>query len=116
MTLSEQEAPITEQRAAPEAPAATGRPEARRPYQGGPRRSRGFGGKDFRPRKVCKFCVERGAVIDYKDVNTLRGFVSDKGKIWPTRVTGVCAGHQRELSNAIKRARILAWLPFATSS
>jgi small subunit ribosomal protein S18 len=63
-------------------------------------------------RRVCTFCVEHVKTIDYKDVDRLRRFVSDRAKIEPTRKTGVCAKHQRLLSTAIKRARHLALLPF----
>ena len=63
-------------------------------------------------RKVCAFCAEKVEVIDYKDVNRLKKYVTDGGKILPRRMSGVCAMHQRELSNAIKRARIVALLPF----
>jgi small subunit ribosomal protein S18 len=62
---------------------------------------------------VCSFCVEHTKYIDYKDVDRIRRFVSDRAKIEPTRKTGVCAKHQRLLSTAIKRARHLALLPFA---
>ena len=63
-------------------------------------------------RKVCAFCVEHIEVIDYKDTGRLRRFISDRSKIEPRRKTGVCAGHQRDLSVAIKRARHLAMLPY----
>lgn len=63
-------------------------------------------------RKVCAFCVERIDVIDYKDIGRIRRYLSDRAKIQARRKTGVCAGHQRELSTAIKRARHLALLPF----
>lgn len=63
-------------------------------------------------RKVCVFCQEKVSVIDYKDVNRLRKFISEGGKILPRRMTGTCAMHQRELSNAIKRARVVALLPY----
>lgn len=63
-------------------------------------------------KKVCVFCTERGAVIDYKDIARLRRFVSERSKILPRRVTGTCARHQRELVRAIKRARHLALLPY----
>ena len=63
-------------------------------------------------KKVCTFCVDKVEYIDYKDVNKLRKFVTEKGKILPRRQTGVCAEHQRELTEAIKRARIMAILPF----
>ncbi len=63
-------------------------------------------------KKVCLFCADKSKVIDYKDVATLKRFVTEKGKILPRRQTGVCAMHQRELAVAIKRARIMALLPF----
>ena len=63
-------------------------------------------------RKVCAFCADKSKVIDYKDVATLKRFVTEKGKIVPRRQTGVCAMHQRELATAIKRARNMALLPF----
>ena len=63
-------------------------------------------------RKVCAFCAEKVEVIDYKDVNRLKKYETEGGKILPRRMSGVCAMHQRELSNAIKRARIVALLPF----
>lgn len=63
-------------------------------------------------RKVCAFCADKNAVIDYKDTNRLRRYVSERGKILPRRMTGTCAKHQRELAIAIKRARIIALLPF----
>lgn len=64
-------------------------------------------------RKVCKFCVEKATTIDYKDTNKLKGFISEAGKILPRRMSGVCAKHQRDLAIAIKRARVMALLPFA---
>ncbi len=63
-------------------------------------------------RKVCAFCVEKTDVIDYKDIAKLRKYITEKGKILPRRMTGVCAQHQRTLASAIKRARIAALLPF----
>lgn len=63
-------------------------------------------------RKVCAFCLEKANVIDYKDVSKLKKYVTEKGKILPRRMTGVCAQHQRTLASAIKRARIAALLPF----
>jgi small subunit ribosomal protein S18 len=71
--------------------------------------------QEFKPyyrRKVCRFCTDKVPVIDYKDVQTLRGYVSDRGKIMPRRISGVCAKHQRELNTSIKRARNIALLPF----
>ncbi|HWX53353.1 MAG TPA: 30S ribosomal protein S18 [Verrucomicrobiae bacterium] len=96
---------------------------APRPYT--PRESRGPGGpggagagrdggrKFFRRKKVCKFCVEKIDDINYKDVRLLQGFVAERGKIVPRRLTGVCTPHQRRLTAAIKRARNIALLPFA---
>ena len=63
-------------------------------------------------KKVCLFCTEKNAIIDYKDVAKLKRFVTEKGKIIPRRASGVCAQHQRDLQNAIKRARVMALLPF----
>jgi small subunit ribosomal protein S18 len=65
-------------------------------------------------RKVCTFCVEKAEYIDYKDVNKLRKFTSERSKILPRRVTGTCAKHQRELTTAIKRARYVALLPYTS--
>ena len=63
-------------------------------------------------KKVCVFCQEKVEVIDYKDVARLRKFITEGGKIVPRRMSGTCAKHQRELSKAIKRARVAALLPF----
>jgi len=63
-------------------------------------------------RKVCSFCVDRIDHIDYKDAGKLRRFMSERSKILPRRMTGACAAHQRELTEAIKRARHIALLPF----
>lgn len=65
-------------------------------------------------KKVCQFCVDKVAVIDYKDVAKLKKFMSDRSKILPRRTTGTCAQHQRELTEAIKRARQIALLPYVT--
>ncbi len=65
-----------------------------------------------RRKKVCAFCADESAVIDYKDVNRLRKYVSERGKILPRRITGNCAKHQRALTVAIKRARHLALMPY----
>ncbi len=63
-------------------------------------------------KKVCAFCMAKTEVIDYKDVATLKKYITEKGKILPRRMTGVCAKHQRVLATAIKRARIANLLPF----
>ncbi len=68
--------------------------------------------KRFAKRKICAFCAENMDVIDYKDVKRLRRFVTEQGKILPRRITGTCSHHQRLLTLAIKRARIIALLPF----
>ena len=65
-------------------------------------------------RKVCSFCAEKIAYIDYKEVSRLRRFISDRGKILPRRVTGTCAKHQRPLTTALERARAIALLPYTT--
>lgn len=64
-------------------------------------------------KKVCVFCVDKVNDIDYKDISKLRRFISERAKILPRRVTGTCACHQRNLTQAIKRARHLALLPFS---
>jgi small subunit ribosomal protein S18 len=69
-------------------------------------------GRFTRRRKVCAFCLEKARVIDYKDISTLRRFLTDRGKIRSRRKTGTCARHQRRLAIAVKRARHLALLPF----
>lgn len=65
-------------------------------------------------KKVCKFCIEKAKDIDYKDVSKLAKFVTERGKIIPSRISGNCARHQRQLARAIKRARLAAFLPFAS--
>jgi small subunit ribosomal protein S18 len=114
----------------PEAPAAPaprsassgrsftpGSPRPPRPA-GGPGGPGGPGGgpggrKFFRRKKVCKFCTEKIDAISYRDVRLLQGFVAERGKIVPRRLTGVCTRHQRRLSLAIKQSRNIALLPFA---
>jgi small subunit ribosomal protein S18 len=91
----------------PSAPRQGGRPGGR---PGGP----GGRGKFFRRKKVCKFCTEKIDAIPYRDVRLLQGFVAEHGKIVPRRLTGVCTTHQRRLTRAIKQARNIALLPFAT--
>ena len=71
----------------------------------------GKGGKVFFKKKVCKFCTQK-LKIDYKDADTLRRFITERGKILPRRITGTCAKHQRALAAAIKQARSIALLPF----
>jgi small subunit ribosomal protein S18 len=71
------------------------------------------GRKFFRRKKVCKFCTEKIDAISYRDVRLLQGFVAERGKIVPRRLTGVCTRHQRRLSLAIKQSRNIALLAFA---
>jgi small subunit ribosomal protein S18 len=86
----------------------------RGPRTGGPGGPGGPGGrKFFRRKKVCKFCTEKIDAIPYRDVRLLQGFVAERGKIVPRRLTGVCTTHQRRLTRAIKQARNIALLPFA---
>ena len=70
--------------------------------------------KGRKRKKVCQFCVDKVAYIDYKDSAKLRKFMSERSKILPRRTTGPCAMHQRELTEAIKRARQIALLPYVT--
>ncbi|KNF07138.1 30S ribosomal protein S18 [Gottschalkia purinilytica] len=71
------------------------------------------GGRKFRTRKrVCSFCADKGQEISYKDVNKLKKYVTERGKILPRRISGNCAIHQRQLTTAIKRARQIAILPY----
>ena len=90
-----------------------GRPREDHPGEGRPGERtmrRRMGGR----RKVCRFCADKTLKVDYKDVRTLQSFVTEGGKIVPSRITGNCARHQRTLTVAIKRARTLALLPFST--
>jgi small subunit ribosomal protein S18 len=63
-------------------------------------------------RRVCSFCVDKIPFIDYKEAGKLRRFITERGKILPRRISGNCAPHQRQVTLAIKRARIMALLPF----
>lgn len=67
-------------------------------------------------RKVCEFCERKVAEVDYKDVLTLKKFISERGKILPRRATGTCAKHQRKVTEAIKRARNVALLPYTSNN
>ena len=75
---------------------------------GRPKKMGGF----RRRRKVCVFCSEKAKPVDYKDVATIRKYISERGKILPRRITGNCAEHQRDITLAVKRARHLALLPY----
>jgi small subunit ribosomal protein S18 len=78
-----------------------------------------MGENDFKKRRMtrrkkpCSFCMDKSTSIDFKDVNKLRRFITERGKILPRRMTGTCAQHQRQLSMAIKRARLMALLPYS---
>ncbi|MDT4895823.1 MAG: small subunit ribosomal protein [Acidobacteriota bacterium] len=72
------------------------------------------GGRRMHRRKICRFCIEKVDLIDFKDVKLLQGYIPERGKILPRRISGACATHQRMLAEAIKRARNIALLPYAT--
>jgi len=92
-------------------PQGAARPQGDRPQR--PQRPAQRGGGRFqRRRKFCKFCADTTIDIDHKDPDLLRGFITERYKILPSRVTGTCAKHQRFLTTAIKRARVLALVPF----
>ncbi len=67
-------------------------------------------------RKVCRFCVDSTLAIDYKDFNTLKQFVTERGKIIPRRISGNCARHQRRVTRAIKQARLLCLIPYVPAT
>lgn len=97
----------------PAAPAGERGPRGPRPAGAGAPGAAPGGRKFFRRKKVCKFCTEKIDQISYRDDRLLRGFIAERGKIVPRRLTGVCTTHQRQLSAAIKQARNIALLPFA---
>ena len=76
------------------------------------RRGGGGGRGRMRRRKICRFCVDKVDLIDFKDVRLLQNFIPERGKILPRRISGVCTSHQRMLTEAIKRARNIALLPY----
>jgi small subunit ribosomal protein S18 len=91
------------------------------PSSGGPRGGGRSGGSDrpkkkffYRRKRVCKFCVEKIEYVDFKDTRLLQQFIPERGKILPRRISGTCSLHQRKLQVAIKRARVMALIPFAT--
>ena len=106
---------MSEQQPIPRPPAPSSGPREGRPSGpgGGPGGRRGKR-QYFRKKKVCRFCVEKVDFIDYKKVEMLQPFVQERGKILPRRMTGTCSKHQRWLGVAVKRARNIALLPFAT--
>jgi small subunit ribosomal protein S18 len=90
------------------------RPSDSRGSRGDSRDSRGPNKRRFQVRKkVCRFCVDKAPFIDYKDIKTLRFFVTERGKILPRRISGNCARHQREVTVAVQRCRNIALLPFS---
>jgi small subunit ribosomal protein S18 len=93
----------------PAAAAPSGRPPAGRPPSAHRRGKRQF----LRKKKVCRFCVDKVDLIDYKKADVLQAFIQERGKILPRRMTGTCARHQRWLTVAIKRAQNIALLPFS---
>ena len=98
---------------AEETQASSERPHRRGPGGPGGRSAQGPKKQYFRRKKVCKFCVEKIDDINYKDVKLLSSFVAERGRVIPSRISGVCTPHQRRLAMAIKRARNIALLPFA---
>ena len=81
--------------------------------RGGDRRPSGNRRGGHRRRKVCRFCLDKVDIIDFKDVRLLQSYIPERGKIMPRRISGSCASHQRMLNEAIKRARNIALLPYA---
>ncbi len=88
-----------------------GRDGGGREGRGGKRRGGGGG----RRKRVCRFCADKSLRIDYKDPYSLRYFITDRGRVVPRRISGTCAKHQRRVSQAIKRARNVALMPFTVS-
>jgi small subunit ribosomal protein S18 len=93
-------------------------PMRRRPEKNGNPRDDRAGGGRRRPgrRKVCRFCADKESRIDYKDARGLGNYLTERGKIIPSRITGTCARHQRALTTAIKRARTVALLPYTVTT
>lgn len=91
---------------------AVNKPEKSDKAEGGMKRRPAGSGGIRRRKKVCVFCGDANNTIDYKDVNKLKRYVSERGKILPRRITGNCAKHQRALTVAIKRARHIALMPY----
>lgn len=90
----------------------SGRSKAKGKGKGKPGERRGGRGQLFRRRKFCRFTAEGIKEVDYKDINILKDFINENGKIIPARITGTKARYQRQLSIAVKRARFLALLPY----
>ena len=81
----------------------------------GDRPERGDKKKGFSRKKACRFCADKLLTIDFKDYNALKYFITERGKVIPRRISGNCAGHQRELASSISRARVIALLPYSSS-
>ena len=73
------------------------------------------GGRSFGRRKVCRYCADKNVHVDYKDQSALKYFVTERGKIIPRRISGNCAAHQRKIGVAVKRARMIALMPFTVT-
>lgn len=101
----------TEKKETPERSSRDNREHSGR-NSGRPRSSRRDKSKFFLRKKVCYFCKNKDVVIDYKDVNLMRRFIAESGKIVPRRFSGTCAKHQRKLSTEIKKARQMALIPY----
>jgi small subunit ribosomal protein S18 len=80
--------------------------------RGGDERGERGGGRGFSRRKVCRYCADKKLAVDHKDANSLKMFITERGKIIPRRISGNCAKHQRQVAIAVKRSRMLALLPY----
>ncbi len=89
---------------------------ARRPRTAAPKDERGAFRRRAGRRKVCRFCADKDSRIDYKDARALGNYLTERGKIIPSRITGTCSRHQRQLTTAIKRARSVALLPYSITT
>lgn len=83
--------------------------------RGGKDKEGGRGGRGGMRRRMCRFCADKEVRVDYKDVNMLRMYITDRGKLVPRRISGNCAKHQREVVRAVKQARNIALVPFTVS-
>ncbi|MFQ5581180.1 MAG: 30S ribosomal protein S18 [Mariprofundaceae bacterium] len=113
--MAEETTQVTQEKTASAGERSEQRSSERPVQRGGERREqrpRQGGGRFVRRRKFCKFCADKNMTIDHKNPDLLRQLVTDRYKILPSRVTGTCAKHQRALTTAVKRARVLALLPF----
>ncbi len=78
-------------------------------------RPRKYQRRRFQRKKFCRFCANKELIVDYKNVATLRHFITERGKIIPRRISGTCAKHQRALTRELKKARLMALIPFTTT-